>query len=170
MKIWLQGEEWRGGRDAMEKCQRGAEKFQSGSERERSGRPSCSQSPHDQKGWKGTRTNPLLPEAALKKALPRRPQWDQYECPSRRRDNEQAWKEHLVKCSMRAVEGRPARSLMKKRPETWNFGRGSDERAWKEHWKMIGFWVAALARATRGERGWKGTRTDSLLPGRARRI
>lgn len=36
-----------------------------------------------ERGWKGTRTDPLLPEAALQKALPRRPQWDQHECPSR---------------------------------------------------------------------------------------
>ena len=49
--------------------------------------------------------------------------------------------------SMRAVEGQPDRSLMKKRPETWNFGE-REQRASLE---------GALFR-------WKGTRTDPVLP------
>ena len=51
-------------RGVMEKCQRGGEKFQSGG-RMTSGLGShlCSRNACEW-GWKGTRTDPLLPEAA----------------------------------------------------------------------------------------------------------
>jgi hypothetical protein len=42
---------------------------------------------------KGTRPDPLLPEAVLQKALPRRPQWDQHERPSLTEEDEQTWRE-----------------------------------------------------------------------------
>lgn len=57
--------------------------------------------------------------------------------------------------SMRAVEGQPDRSLMKKRPETWNLGRGSNEQAWKEHYNGEGHSCRSLA---------PGTRTQDLIP------